>query len=96
MNDNITVSKTKLMCISDMIAQLEYIKSQYGDIPVRIARAEYRRCSEGDSISGRINTFDANAITGPQWISNTAFQASNDIDYTVHNNTMYGDYLELS
>lgn len=96
MNENITISDTKLVCISDIIDQLEYIKSHYGDIPVRIARAEYKRCSEGDSISGRINTFDANAITGPQWISNTAFQASNDIVYTVHSNTPYGDYLELS
>lgn len=95
MNDKVNVSNLKLMCISDMIDQLEYIKSQYGNIPVRISRAEYKRCSNEDITEGRITKFDPNAITGPQWISNTGFVCSNDIDYTIHI-TETGDFLELS
>ena len=82
--------------ISDIIDQLEYIRSQYGDILVRISRAEYKRCSDGDSSDGRITKYDHNAITGPQWITNTVYTCTPDIDYTIHNNTEIGDFLELS
>ena len=66
MDGYITISDQKLLCVSDVIEQLEYIKSKYGDIPVRIARAKYNRRSEGDISIGRVVTFDPNAITGNQ------------------------------
>lgn len=95
MDGYITISDQKLLCISDAIEQLEYIKSKYGDIPVRIARAKYNRRSEGDISTDRVVMYDANAITGNQWISNTAYTADNDIDFVIHNSSN-GDYLELS
>ena len=76
------------MKISDLINTLEFIKNEYGDIPVKFSKPVYKLNEYGAVKNGKITTYSPDAITLARWMRNSEYVDTDDIDLTIQDDEL--------